>query len=123
MEGRRRIYAQNVLNFQKSVFVEKVLKGSQEGSSPWGCRWGRWVSTTGALLRDLVQGESVTSSRGCKSGTPPLKAGMLQTEQTKDPGAFVQPRVVTTKPGCASAGALGGVSVLLRRMILEEDDP
>lgn len=32
--------SQNVLNFKKSIFVEKVLKGSQEGSSPWaaaGC--------------------------------------------------------------------------------------
>lgn len=27
--------AQIILNFKKSTFVEKALKGSQEGSSPW----------------------------------------------------------------------------------------
>lgn len=32
--------AQIILNFKKSTFAEKALKGSQEGSSPWaaaGC--------------------------------------------------------------------------------------
>lgn len=112
MEGRRRIYAQNILNFKKSTFVEKVLKGSQEGSSPRaaagrGCRWGCWVWTAGALLRDLVQREPVASSRGCKSGMTPVKSGELWTAQTKEPGAFVQPRVVTATPGCASSESPG----------------
>lgn len=109
MEGRRRIYSQNILNFKKSTFVEKVLRGSQEGSSPWaaagrGCCWGCWVWTADALLRDLVQRVPVTSSGGCKSGTTPVKSGELRTAQTKEPGAF---GVVTAKPGCASSESPG----------------
>lgn len=110
MEGRRRIYAQSVLNFKKSAFVEKALKGSQEGpraAAAWGCRWGCWVSAAGALLRDLVQGEAVAPPWGRKPGAALGKSGKFQTDQTREPCAFVQPRVVTAEPGCASTESPG----------------
>lgn len=90
--------AQIILNFKKSTFVEKALKGSQEGSSPWAAIAGA-VGLQPQI--DLVQDKTVLSPWGCKSGTTLLKSGKSQTDQTKQPGAFMQPRVVTSKLGCA----------------------
>lgn len=85
------------MNFKKSTFVEKALKGSQEGSSPWAAIAGA-VGLQPQI--DLVQDKTVSSPWGCKSGTTLLKSGKSQTDQTRQPGAFVQPRVVTSKLGC-----------------------
>lgn len=107
MQGRGRIYAQNIVNLKGSVFVEKDLK---ERGKLQALLLAGGVTGVLGFAEGFYPGKTRVSSQGCGSGVL-LEPGKVQADQTKESDAFVLVWGVTTESGLGRA--LGG-SVLPR---------